>query len=136
MNATKSFVKFFVGGMIGLSALASSAFAEDSAQRLLTVVSSSIGIVFADANDRTIYTFDKDVAGVSTCYNQCAIAWPPVLVPAKTPVAAPLSLSSRQDGSSQLSYNGKPLYFYKSDSEIGDTNGDNVGGIWHVINLH
>ena len=81
----------------------------------------------------TVYTFDKDVAnsGASLCTAQCAAAWPAVAAPAT--VSAPYSVLTRDDGSKQLAYNGKPLYLFIKDVKAGDRNGDNVKQVWHVV---
>ena len=38
----------------------------------------------------------------------------------------------RPDATVQVSYNGKPLYYYSGDAEPGETNGDGVGDVWHL----
>jgi hypothetical protein len=32
-----------------------------------------------------------------------------------------------------VTYNGKLLYYYRTDMGPGDTNGQNVGGVWFVV---
>ncbi len=77
-------------------------------------------------------------AGVSTCYDQCAAAWPPVLV--QGDVVSPdglgntLSMAGRQDRSQQLTFNGMPLYRFAADQGPADTNGQGVGNVWFVVN--
>jgi predicted lipoprotein with Yx(FWY)xxD motif len=90
--------------------------------------------VMADANGRTVYMFDKDMAnsGKSVCNGPCAALWPAVPAGSATP-SAPYSVVMRDDGSKQLAYNGKPLYLYSADRKPGDRNGDNFKGIWHVV---
>jgi predicted lipoprotein with Yx(FWY)xxD motif len=72
------------------------------------------------ANGMTLYTFDKDTAGSgkSVCNGPCATNWPPVI--------------QRDDGSSQIAYKGKPLYYWVKDGKAGDTTGDGVMGVWHT----
>lgn len=91
------------------------------------------GILVTSAG-MTVYTFDKDVAdsGKSVCNDGCAKAWPPVSA-AGAKVAAPYSVVTRDDGSAQLAYKGKPLYLFASDKKAGDRNGDNVKNVWHVV---
>ena len=90
------------------------------------------------ANGMTLYTFDKDSAGTSTCYAQCAQKWPAYTVPAGTSVTPPAGATgqagtlTRADGSVQVTYNGMPLYFFANDSNPGDSKGNGVGGTWHV----
>ena len=115
---------------------------------ILSAVLLLSGVAFADlaplkttevrlsilTNDQglTVYTYDKDTAGVSNCYNGCARAWPPVLAPSGD-LRAPLSAITRKDGSRQIAYKGQPLYLYAEDSAPGDITGDGVGNVWHVV---
>ncbi|MFA9216309.1 MAG: hypothetical protein ACEQSK_04305 [Sphingomonadaceae bacterium] len=89
--------------------------------------------VLATASGHTVYTFDKDVAasGKSVCNGPCADNWPPVPAPAS--VGAPYSVVTRDDGSRQLAYQGKPLYTFVKDGQPGQRNGDNVKDVWHVV---
>ena len=89
--------------------------------------------VFVDAAGMTVYTFDKDVAGngKSACVDACLKNWP--AVPASGELAAPWSAVTRDDGSKQLAYKGKPLYLFAGDKKAGERNGDNVKDIWHVV---
>jgi predicted lipoprotein with Yx(FWY)xxD motif len=42
------------------------------------------------------------------------------------------TIVTRDDGSKQWAYKGKPLYFWAKDAKVGDTTGDNVNNVWHV----
>lgn len=87
----------------------------------------------AAANGMTLYTFDKDSANTSNCYDGCAVSWPPYAAQAgATAPAAGFSVVQRRDGTSQWAKDGKPLYFWQGDRAPGDTTGDGVGGVWHV----
>jgi predicted lipoprotein with Yx(FWY)xxD motif len=44
-----------------------------------------------------------------------------------------LGTITRQDGSTQVTYGGKPLYYFANDEKPGDTKGQNVGGNWFVL---
>ncbi|MFJ7567566.1 hypothetical protein ACIQW9_11470 [Herminiimonas sp. NPDC097707] len=90
--------------------------------------------VLVTSTGMTVYTFDKDVAdsGKSTCNGPCATNWPPVSAKDVKP-AAPYSSVTRDDGSAQLAYKGKPLYLFAADKKAGDRNGDNVKDVWHVV---
>lgn len=84
-------------------------------------------------NGMTLYVFDKDSAGVTNCYDNCAVNWPPYLAAAGA--AAPsdgFSTVQRRDGTQQWNKDGAPLYFWVGDTAPGDTNGDGVGGVWHI----
>ena len=82
----------------------------------------------------TLYAFDSDLGSVgSTCNDSCATNWPPVLVTdGEVANISGLSLVTRDDGSSQAAYKGRPLYFYSGDTEASDTSGQSVSGWWKV----
>ncbi len=82
-------------------------------------------------NGMTLYTFDKDSAGTSACYDDCAVNWPPYLVEAGAS-ADGLTAIARADGTQQWAKDGAPLYFWIGDTAPGDMTGDGVGGVWHV----
>ena len=82
----------------------------------------------------TLYAFDSDLGSAgSTCNDSCATSWPPVLVTdGEVANISGLSLMTRDDGSSQAAYKGRPLYFYSGDTEASDTSGQSVSGWWKV----
>jgi CxxC motif-containing protein (DUF1111 family)/predicted lipoprotein with Yx(FWY)xxD motif len=82
-----------------------------------------------------LYVFDSDtVNGTSSnCNGGCANAWPPLLVTDDMPSGAQgLDSITRDDNSEQVTYQGRPLYFYVNDTGIGQFNGDNAPG-WHSV---
>jgi predicted lipoprotein with Yx(FWY)xxD motif len=91
--------------------------------------------ILTDANGLTAYTFDPDTSTASTCYNGCAKAWPPILLPAGETVTAPFGVSARTDGTQQITYNGHPIYLFIGDKKSGDVNGDGDDGVWHIIQI-
>ena len=82
----------------------------------------------------TLYAFDSDLGSAgSTCNDSCATSWPPLLVTdGEVANISGLSLMTRDDGSSQAAYKGRPLYFYSGDTEASDTSGQSVSGWWKV----
>jgi predicted lipoprotein with Yx(FWY)xxD motif len=86
-------------------------------------------------NGMTLYTFDKDAAGSgkSTCNGPCAALWPPLMAGAADQSAGAYTVVTRDDGSRQWAYKGKPVYFYKPDQKAGDRTGDNFRDVWHII---
>ncbi len=97
-----------------------------------------LGPFLTDASGMTLYLFEKDTtANESTCDGDCAANWPAasaegtLTLPAGIP--GELTAITRADGSQQLSYNGIPLYHYAADKAAGDTNGQEVGGVWYVV---
>jgi predicted lipoprotein with Yx(FWY)xxD motif len=102
----------------------------------------TLGPILTDGRGMTMYTLSSDTAGSSTCSNTCVTVWPPALAPSpssslnvSTGVSGTFGSTTRSDGSLQLTYNGKPLYFFSHDSVPGDTNGQGVTddfGHWTV----
>ena len=100
------------------------------------------GKALVDGQGRTLYLFEADKNGTSTCNGACASIWPPATVsgtgtagPGLT--AADLGTTKRSGGESQLTYNGHPLYRYAADGKPGDVNGqglDQFGAKWYVLN--
>ncbi len=99
-------------------------------------------LLVATKNDMTLYTFDKDVAGsgVSNCIGGCLTVWPALTVNAgDTPtggagVTGTLGTIIRTDnGAIQVTYDGKPLYFFANDKAPGDTNG--IYANWRAVVL-
>jgi predicted lipoprotein with Yx(FWY)xxD motif len=87
----------------------------------------------------TLYIFDNDGDGPeSTCYEQCADNWPPLLVEEDQGatggdgVDGAFGVTERTDDTYQVTYNGLPLYYFIGDQAAGDTNGDGVGDVWHL----
>lgn len=83
----------------------------------------------------TLYTFDKDTAGSgkSACNGPCTGLWPPLTASAMAKDNGSYTVITRDDGSKQWAYKGKPLYMFKQDKQAGDHAGDNFKDLWHVI---
>ncbi len=97
-----------------------------------TTRQTGLGEVFTDANGMTLYTYDKDTTGKSNCTGLCAVFWPPVIAADTVKPTGGFATITRDDGTKQWAYHGKPLYGYVSDAKPGDTIGDGVNGVWHV----
>jgi predicted lipoprotein with Yx(FWY)xxD motif len=93
----------------------------------------TIGRVVTTVAGATLYTFDEDQNGKSSCYDDCATHWPPLIAVSTAKAYYRMSLTPRTDGQQQWAYDGRPLYTYVNDTMPGDINGDNVGNVWHVI---
>ena len=106
----------------------------------IVLAESDFGAMLYDSADQAIYVFEQDATGKSNCYGECAAAWPPVLT-SGTPVAgdgvedALLGTIKRDDGSTQVTYGGRPLYFYAHEApgEVRCHNVDLNGGFWWVV---
>jgi predicted lipoprotein with Yx(FWY)xxD motif len=88
--------------------------------------------VLTDAKGMTLYTYDKDTAGVSNCYGKCATAWPPAYVSEGATATGAFTIVQRKDDKPMWAYDGKPLYLWVKDTKPGDTTGDMVGNVWHT----
>jgi len=109
-------------------AAASAAYAEEPAK----VMETSAGKVWTDSAGMTLYTFDKDAAGKSNCYDQCARNWPPFAAAAGAMAEGEWTLVERKDGTKMWAYDGHPLYTFVGDKAAGDVTGDGKGDVWHV----
>ncbi|VVD85942.1 lipoprotein [Pandoraea horticolens] len=95
----------------------------------------AMGGMLVDGHSRTVYTFDKDVAGSgkSTCNGACAEAWPPVMAAPGAKAEGDYSVITRDDGKMQWAYKGKPVYLFTKDAAPGDKKGDGFKDVWHVV---
>lgn len=98
----------------------------------VTTVSTDKGDVLAGENGMTLYTFKKDKAGVSNCYDKCAVNWPPLMASASDKAGDGYTIIERKDGSKQWAKDGMPLYFWIKDKAKGDTTGDGVLDVWDI----
>jgi len=93
------------------------------------------GGMLVNTSGMTLYTFDRDAAGSgkSACNGPCAALWPPAMVAADAKPEGDFTIVTRDDGSKQWAYKGKPVYTYSADKKAGDKTGDNFKDVWHVI---
>jgi predicted lipoprotein with Yx(FWY)xxD motif len=86
------------------------------------------------ANGMSLYTFDKDAAGSgkSVCNGPCATNWPPLPAAADAKASGDWSVVTRDDGSRQWAFKGKPLYFWSKDQKPGDRTGDGFNKVWQL----
>ncbi len=111
----------------------SEAGASSAAGVVLDAASSpTFGMVLTGPNGMTLYTHAGDSATSSTCTGSCATAWPPLQTTgqptAGAGVTGQLGTLIRPDGTTQVTYGGKPLYGWQGDTKAGDVTGDGVDG--------
>jgi predicted lipoprotein with Yx(FWY)xxD motif len=102
---------------------------------------SKFGNILVDGRGHTLYLFEADKTAASTCYSSCASLWPPLLAsgavkPGPQVMASQLGTTKRTDGTTEVTYNGHPLYYYAADSKAGDTTGQGLnqfGAAWYVV---
>jgi predicted lipoprotein with Yx(FWY)xxD motif len=97
------------------------------------VADTPAGKIYTDAKGMTLYTFDKDEAGKTNCYDKCATAWPPLAAAADAKPEGEWTIVDRTDGTKMWAYDGKPLYTFVKDKKPGDVMGDGANGVWHVV---
>jgi predicted lipoprotein with Yx(FWY)xxD motif len=106
-----------------------SAFAAEPAK----MVDTKMGKVLATEEGMTLYTFDKDQEGKSNCDEKCLKNWPAFHASQGAKPEGEWTLVKDSAGKDMWAYKGKPLYTFVKDKKEGDTTGDNVGGVWHVV---
>jgi predicted lipoprotein with Yx(FWY)xxD motif len=123
-------------GLVGaLVVTAATAAAADPT--VLVSSNPQLGSFLTDAKGMTLYLYMKDTPNTSTCYDQCAVSWPPLYDNGNLTLPAgaggTLGTTTRTDGKKQVTYNGTPLYYWAKDTKPGDTTGQGVGGVWFVL---
>jgi predicted lipoprotein with Yx(FWY)xxD motif len=101
---------------------------------------SGFGRILFNSKRQAIYIFERDETDKSNCYGDCAEAWPPVFTKDKPRAGkgvdrSLLGTTRRRDGKLQVTYAGKPLYYYAHEGP-GEVKCHNVnlnGGFWWVI---
>jgi predicted lipoprotein with Yx(FWY)xxD motif len=126
---------------VALLAFVPAAMSSESAAQTLVVKSSSYGRILFDSRGYVLYAFTRDTRGRSACYGACAKAWPVYF--AKGALNAGngikrllLGTTKRRDGRRQVTYAGRPLYYYVGDRKPGQILCQNVaefGGTWLII---
>lgn len=105
----------------------------------LGTADSTLGKIVVDGKGMTAYVFDNDTvgSGVSACTGDCLKMWIPITADSGTPdgagVTAPVGTIRTPDGTFQVTVAGLPLYTFVKDTAPGNTNGQLIKGIWHVI---
>jgi predicted lipoprotein with Yx(FWY)xxD motif len=119
---------------------ASSAAPDTTTGTAIAAKSSKYGRMLFNSKNQAIYIFQRDARNRSNCYGDCAKAWPPVYTKAKPRAltgvrSSLLGTTKRKDGRLQVTYAGKPLYYYAHEGP-GQVLCHDVflnGGYWWVI---
>jgi predicted lipoprotein with Yx(FWY)xxD motif len=120
---------------------AASAPAAAGAASLRVITDPKLGRIIADANGRTLYDFVIDKGTASVCYGACASLWPPYTTNGR-PVAGKgvlpklIGTTKRRDGSLEVTYAGRPLYYYAPDRARGQITGqalNQFGAPWYAL---
>ena len=108
------------------------------AAAMINTAESELGTILVDGEGWTLYAYTNDGENQSECSGNCADFWPPLLTDS-LPTAGEgvdetlLGTLTRSDGSTQVSYNGMPLYHYSEDANPGDTMGQGFNDFWYVV---
>src|SRR3954452_13908466 len=102
---------------------------------------SRYGTILVDGRGHTLYAVTKDGRGPSKCYGSCRRSWPPFLTSGKPTAtgnaqAGYLGTRKRRGGHLQVTYRGRPLYFYVGEHQAGQILCQNVfefGGFWRIL---
>ncbi|MDX6628770.1 MAG: hypothetical protein QOH00_1016 [Gaiellales bacterium] len=127
--------------LAGLGVLAPAALSASPRNATVALGTSAYGPVLFDGHGFALYAFTHDRAGRSTCSGACARAWPPYVVRRSVSAGAGarrslLGTLRRADGTRQVTYAGRPLYYYAGDRERAQILCQNVsefGGLWLVV---
>ena len=120
------------------SSTSTSSAASGGAAAVDTASVGDLGTVLVDGSGRTLYLFESDTGSTSTCTGTCAGTWP-ALTTTGDPTAgmgasaSMLGTTTRDDGSTQVTYDGHPLYVYSGDSAAGQANGQGIGDVWFAV---
>lgn len=99
--------------------------------------SKEYGRFLTDAKGRPLYLLEGDQQERSKCRDECAKTWPPLGASGSNPKAADAAIDEnrlgtikRPDGSTQVTYDGHPLYYYEKDRGTGKPAGQGVRDTW------
>ncbi len=86
----------------------------------------------------SLYHFTLDSENDSNCEGGCLTAWPPFsrnvsVVPSTIP-AEKFGLIDGNNGESQATFDGMPLYLFNQDAQRGQVNGQGIGNTWFIVN--
>jgi predicted lipoprotein with Yx(FWY)xxD motif len=107
---------------------------------MIKAADSQYGSILFNDSDQAIYLFEKESSPSSECYGACAEAWPPVTTEGEPQAGAGvkaglLKTTERKDGTTQVTYNDHPLYYYVDDprGEVLCHNVEEFGALWLVV---
>ena len=97
-----------------------------------------LGTVLVNGDGRTLYLFESDTGSTSTCVDTCAGTWPALTTSGDASAtsgadASMLGTTTRSDGTTQVTYNGHPLYIYSGDMAAGQANGEGFSNLWYAV---
>jgi predicted lipoprotein with Yx(FWY)xxD motif len=133
--------RLLLAAALGAAVLAAAAAPAGAADRALTVRTSQYGHILFDSRGFVLYVFTRDRRGVARCSGACAKRWPPFIVQRRARAGGGvrgtlIGTTRRADGRLQVTYAGRPLYYYIGDTSPGQIlcqNAPEFGGVWYVV---
>lgn len=105
----------------------------------------SLGWILVDSSGAALYTSEQETDGTVRCVASCAAEWPPLTVDsgqkptANGEVPGALGTVAREDGTTQVTLDGVPLYTFSLDGQPGEVSGNGLSDAfdgttftWHV----
>ena len=124
---------------LALAAIAASAVAQSGGSKRVAKEAENATLgktVLTTTNGRTLYSLSVEKNGKFICTGSCLSVWHPLTVPAGIRPTGPVKLGTieRPEGGTQVTYKGRPLYRFGSDSKAGEANGEGIKdvGTWHA----
>jgi len=119
------------------SSSSTAAAASGSSVEVKTAKIASLGTVLVDSKGMTLYHYTLDHPPTIACTGSCASIWPPLLVPSGSHVMGPKGVGTlkRPDGTTQVTYQGLPLYSYVGDKSPGQAAGEGYTHNWYVLKV-
>jgi predicted lipoprotein with Yx(FWY)xxD motif len=133
-NGMKKLVFLPLAAALAASALLAGCDSMKSAMGMSSAPAKEADGAWVGPNGMSLYTFDRDAmgAGKSMCNGPCATNWPPLMASGSDSASGDWSIVTRDDGSRQWAYKGKPVYYWSKDGKPGDRTGDGFNNAWHV----
>jgi predicted lipoprotein with Yx(FWY)xxD motif len=93
-----------------------------------------LGAYVTGEDGLALYVFLPDEGDTSACTGECAINWPPLEgdFTAGDGVTGALGTITRDDGTTQVTLGGAPLYYFIGDEAAGDVNGQGLQDVWYL----
>jgi len=148
--------RYLTIGLAGLAILAGCGGSEDEpttaaasgGEPTVTVKSvDGVGRILVDAGGAALYTADQETDGTIRCVDDCLAFCQPLTAPESGPVQGgtdvrgTLDVVERDDGTQQVTHDGRPVYRFSEDEDgrvTGDGLEDDFGGMtfsWQVITV-
>ncbi|MPZ99844.1 MAG: hypothetical protein GEU80_11015 [Dehalococcoidia bacterium] len=125
------------GAIVGLLVALSSSLSAQEGGTVQVGGNDDLGGFLVGPDGMTLYVFSNDTAGVSNCTGDCAVNWPPLTATGEPTagdgVEGTLATIERDDGTTQVTLDSQPLYYWINDEAEGDATGQGVGGVWFVV---